>query len=48
MFSMSTSDNKKRTDRKDSVRSYGILLLAIVSFLLICEMLIFALRVALG
>lgn len=39
---------KKHIDVKESVRSYGILLLAILSFLLICEIIIFLMRLFLG
>lgn len=40
--------NKRNIDVRESVKSYGILLLAILSFLLVCEIIIFFMRLFLG
>lgn len=45
---MFDSLKKRHIDVRDSVKSYGVLLLAILSFLLICEILIFLMRLFLG
>ena len=45
---MFNSKQKMRVDIRGSIRSYGTLLLAILTFLLVCEILIFLLRLVLG